>query len=251
MHAFSPDSPQRDANQYKKIVAARHLSALLLAIGAKLPHTYRAYFDHEPTCHTDLDVLPLSTLHEAIDCVVGQWYGYLLVSNSVKRAAPGYGDLGKEAASAFASANALDLLLADAILAKTLNIEQTPADRVLCLLPIAQLALAIASTYLRRPNEGLSAAVLVAASSVSFTDPRQPGKLRISGLDQLRAALDRAQESGAHCDWNAIYKAIAKHIVSTSNIHYESEGSYDVLGDRMRPPLSWDNFRGGVKQKLE
>jgi len=93
--------------------------------------------------------------------------------------------------------------------------------------------------------------VLVAAESVSFTDPRQPGKLRISGLDQLRAALGHAQESGAHCDWNAIYKAIAKHIVSTSNIHYESEVSYDVLGDRMRPPLSWDKFRGGVKQKLE
>ena len=90
-------------------MAARHLSSLLLAVAAKFPHTYRAYYEHAPTSHNDLDVLPLSSLHEGIDSVIGQWYGYLLVSNSVKRAAPGYGDLGKEAASAFTSTLSLDL----------------------------------------------------------------------------------------------------------------------------------------------
>jgi len=73
--------------------------------------------------------------------------------------------------------------------------------------------------------------------------------MRITGLNHLRAALGRTKESDAHCDWKAIGKTIAKHIVSTSIIHYKSGGSNVLQGERFYQSHSCNNFREGVKHK--
>ena len=95
VHAF-PDSdsdPRAADARYRKLSTARHFSSLSLAIGGKFPNTFCAVFGAEPSSLDDLTFLPVESLRAACDTIAAQMYGFLLVRNSVIRAAGNHGYL--------------------------------------------------------------------------------------------------------------------------------------------------------------
>ncbi len=260
VHAF-PDSdsdPRAADARYRKLSTARHFSALALAIGGKFPNTFRAVFGAEPSSLDDLTFLPVESLRAACDTIAAQMYGFLLVRNSVIRAAGNHGYLGGKAAETFASEMALDLRLAGEIRSGRFRTELTRAEKVLRLLPIGQLALVAAGIYVRSPDEAVSAALLKAVAGVSLTDPRLPGTLRITGIQHLQLAFGKARERSALVDWTKLTKEIARPIIAASNISYSdsADSGWDddcdshLDGSDRGIKLDFANFRSSVKRLI-
>ena len=206
----------------------------------------------------DLTFLPVESLRAACDTIAAQMYGFLLVRNSVIRAAGNHGYLGGKAAETFASEMALDLRLAGEIRGGRFRMELTRTEKVLRLLPIGQLALVAAGIYVRSPDEAVSAALMKAVAGISLTDPRLPGTLRITGIQQFQLAFGKARERSALVDWTKLTKEIARPIIAASNISYSdsTDSGWDdacdspLDGSDRGIKLDFANFRSSVKRLI-